>query len=65
MNQRDCKKCVYYGGKRKGKVFWLCEVQRYDRRESNLCVDKVGVFNAEEAGVSFYQCVLRTDEVKH
>ena len=23
------------------------------------------VFNAEEAGVSFYQCVLRTDEVKH
>ena len=44
---------------------WLCEVQRYDRRESNLCVDKIGVFNAEEAGVSFYQCVLRTDEVKH
>jgi len=28
-------------------------------------VDKIGVFNAEEAGVSFYQCVLRTDEVKH
>ena len=23
MNQRDCKKCVYYGGKRKGKVFCL------------------------------------------
>ena len=22
-NQRDCKKCVYYGGKRKGKVFCL------------------------------------------
>lgn len=22
MNQRDCKKCVYYGGKRKGKVFY-------------------------------------------
>ena len=22
-------------------------------------------FNAEEAGVSFYQCVLRTDEAKH
>ena len=37
----------------------------YDRRESNLCVDKIGVFNAEEAGVSFYQCVLRTDEAKH
>ena len=34
-------------------------------RESNLCVDKVGVFNAEEAGVSFHQCVLRTDEAKH
>ena len=33
--------------------------------ESNLCVDKIGVFNAEEAGVSFYQCVLRTDEAKH
>lgn len=23
MNQRDCKKCFYYGGKRKGKVFCL------------------------------------------
>ena len=23
MNQRDCKKCVYYVGKRKGKVFCL------------------------------------------
>lgn len=148
MNQRDCKKCVYYGGKRKGKVFclndkcvrendrtagketdmevkinreirnytesmfldcrsdssffcsrlwrcsrtvflaqtvcwhgnrivgvhfgccpvcgtWLCEVQRYDRRESNLCVDKVGVFDAEEAGISLHQCLLRTDEAKH
>ena len=32
----------------------LCEVQRYDRRKSNLCVDKVGVFNAEEVGVSFH-----------
>ena len=44
---------------------WLCEVQRYDRRESNLCVDKVGVFDAEEAGISLYQCLLRTDEAKH
>ena len=44
---------------------WLCEVQRYDRRKSNLCVDKVGVFNAEEAGISLHQCVLRTDEAKH
>ena len=43
----------------------LCEVQRYDRRESNLCVDKVGVFNAEEVGISLHQCVLRTDEAKH
>ena len=23
MNQRNCKKCVYYGGKRKGKGFFL------------------------------------------
>ena len=38
---------------------WLCEVQRYDRRESNLCVDKVGVFDAEEAGISLHQCLLR------
>ncbi len=30
---------------------WFCEVQRYDRRESNLCVDKIGVFNAEEVGI--------------
>ncbi len=44
---------------------WLCEVQRYDRRESNLCVDKIGVFNAEEAGISLHQCLLRTDEAKH
>ena len=44
---------------------WFCEVQRYDRRESNLCVDKVGVFDAEEAGISLHQCVLRTDEAKH
>lgn len=44
---------------------WLCEVQRYDRRKSNLCVDKIGVFDAEEAGVSLHQCVLRTDEAKH
>ena len=43
----------------------LCEVQRYDRRESNLCVDKIGVFNAEEAGISLHQCLLRTDEAKH
>ncbi len=26
MNQRDCKKCVYYGGKRKGKVFCLNDI---------------------------------------
>lgn len=44
---------------------WFCEVQRYDRRKSNLCVDKGGVFNAEEAGVPLHQCVLRTDEAKH
>ena len=44
---------------------WFCEVQRYDRRESNLCVDKVGVFDAEEAGISLHQCLLRTDEAKH
>lgn len=44
---------------------WLCEVQRYDRRKSNLCVDKIRVFDAEEAGVSLHQCVLRTDEAKH
>ena len=44
---------------------WLCEVQRYDRRESNLCVDKIGVFNAEEAGISLHQCLLRTDEAKY
>ena len=43
----------------------LCEVQRYDRRKSNLCVDKIGVFNAEEAGISLHQCLLRTDEAKH
>ncbi len=43
----------------------FCEVQRYDRRESNLCVDKIGVFNAEEVGISFHQCLLRTDEAKH
>ena len=35
-------------------IAWLCEVQRYDRRESNLCVDKVGVFNAEEVGISLH-----------
>ena len=34
-------------------------------RESNLCVDKIGVFNAEEAGISLHQCLLRTDEAKH
>lgn len=44
---------------------WFCEVQRYDRRKSNLCVDKVGVFNAEEVGISLHQCLLRTDEAKH
>lgn len=37
----------------------------YDRRESNLCVDKVGVFDAEEVGISLHQYVLRTDEAKH
>ncbi len=34
-------------------------------KKSNLCVDKIGVFDAEEAGVSLHQCVLRTDEAKH
>ena len=34
MNQRDCKKCVYYGGKRKGKVFCLNEKDR-NRRNGN------------------------------
>ena len=33
--------------------------------KSNLCVDKIGVFNAEEAGISLHQCLLRTDEAKH
>ncbi len=23
MNKKECKKCVYYGGKRKGKIFCL------------------------------------------
>ncbi len=23
MNKKICKKCVYYGGKRKGKIFCL------------------------------------------
>ena len=71
MNQRDCKKCVYYGGKRKGKVFCLNDkcVRENDRnrRKGNRygSVDKVGVFNAEEVGISLHQCLLRTDEAKH
>lgn len=32
MNQRDCKKCVYYGGKRKGKVFCLNDKMREGER---------------------------------
>ncbi len=44
---------------------WLYEVQRYDRRESHLCVDKIGVFNAEEARFPFNECVLRADEAEH
>lgn len=44
---------------------WLCKVQRYDRRKSNLCVDKVGVFNAKETGISLHQYLLRVDEAKH
>ena len=33
MNQRDCKKCVYYGGKRRGKIFCL----------NNRCVKEVKI----------------------
>lgn len=45
MNQRDCKKCVYYGGKRKGKVFCLNDkcVREKDRnrRKGNRYGSKI------------------------
>ena len=42
MNQRDCKKCVYYGGKRKGKVFCLNDkcVREKDRNRDSATQEK-------------------------
>ena len=43
MNQRDCKKCVYYGGKRKGKVFCLNDKCVKYGRERNPRVNVFGL----------------------
>ena len=42
MNQRDCKKCVYYGGKRKGKVFCLNDkcVREKDRNLMEVKINR-------------------------